>query len=205
VLLGFLAQHLAVELTAQTARQDGTRREEICVAGLLTGPKHNRVYGSGQLLVNLPYASPDAGRRAEVALEAALRHGLDRFAERFLPISEFALTAAQATSVTRLEWLKRRLPTLSCTDPQLEAMLERGAGIARWPDDEPAFSCDAIWMGGVPAGFTAVFGPGDLAANHAHARGEFARLDELERFAGAVARILLSFAAIGEHTGIGAT
>jgi hypothetical protein len=46
----------------------------------------------------------------------------------------------------------------------------------------------------VPGAFTAVLGPGDLAANHAHAHGEFADLTDLERFAADVARILVRFA-----------
>jgi acetylornithine deacetylase/succinyl-diaminopimelate desuccinylase-like protein len=186
VLLGFLAQYLGLALAAHAA--DG----QVCVAGLHTGHLHNRVYGSGELLVNLSYTSPAAGRRLESAFAAALREGLAEFASRFASTREFALTAAQAASVTRLEWLKQGLPTLANTDPWCEALLE-GAGLARWPVDEPAFTCDAIWMDGLPGTFTAVFGPGDLAANHAHAAGEFADLAELERFAADVARLLVSF------------
>lgn len=186
VLLGFLAQHLGLALGGEAA--DG----QVCVAGLHTGHLHNRVYGTGELLVNLSYATPAAGRRLESAFAAALRDGLAEFARRFASTREFARTAAEASSVTRLEWLKRGLPTLANADPWCEALLN-GAGLARWPADEPAFTCDAIWMGGVPGTFTAVLGPGDLAANHAHARGEFADLAELERFAADVARILVTF------------
>ncbi|MGH3898730.1 MAG: M20/M25/M40 family metallo-hydrolase [Pseudonocardiaceae bacterium] len=186
VLLGFLAQHLALALAPHAA--DGP----VCVAGLHTGRLHNRVYGTGELLVNLSYTSPQAGRRLEAAFAVALRDGLAEFARRFASTRDFALTAAQAASVTRLEWLKQGLPTLANTDPWCEALLDR-AGLARWPADEPAFTCDAIWMDGVPGTFTAVFGPGDLAANHAHAAGEFAELAELERFAADVARTLVSF------------
>lgn len=187
VLLGFLAQHLGLTLAQHAA--DG----QVCVAGLHTGHLHNRVYGTGELLVNLSYTSPEAGRRLESAFSAALRDGVAEFTRRFASTREFALTAAQAASVTRLEWLKQGLPTLVNTDPWCEALLD-GAGLARWPDDEPAFTCDAIWCNGVAGAFTAVFGPGDLAANQAHARGEFAELAELERFAADVARILVSFA-----------
>ncbi|MGH3827578.1 MAG: M20/M25/M40 family metallo-hydrolase [Pseudonocardiaceae bacterium] len=186
VLLGFLAQHLGLALTGHDAHG------QVCVAGLHTGPLHNRVYGTGELLVNLSYATPEAGRALEAAFAAALRDGLAEFTRRFASTREFALTAAAAAAVTRLEWLKRGLPTLVSTDPWGAALLA-GAGLERWPDDEPAFTCDAIWMNGVPGTFTAVLGPGDLAANHAHARGEFAELAELERFAADVARILVSF------------
>jgi acetylornithine deacetylase/succinyl-diaminopimelate desuccinylase-like protein len=54
-------------------------------------------------------------------------------------------------------------------------------------------------MDGVPDAYTAVFGPGDLDANHAHAPGEFARLAELEDFASGIARILVGFAAYHKH------
>jgi acetylornithine deacetylase/succinyl-diaminopimelate desuccinylase-like protein len=187
VLLGFLAQHLGLALASHSA--DG----RVCIAGMQTGPLHNRVYGTGELLVNLSYASPDTGRRLESALAAALHHGLADFAQRFASTREFALTAAQAGSVTRLEWLKRGLPTLANTDSWCEALLAE-AGLGRWPADEPTFTCDAIWMNGVPGTFTAGFGPGDLATNHAHARGEFAELAELERFATDIAQILVLFA-----------
>ncbi|MGH3874245.1 MAG: M20/M25/M40 family metallo-hydrolase [Pseudonocardiaceae bacterium] len=186
VLLGFLAQHLGLALAPHTA--DG----QVCIAGLHTGHLHNRVYGTGELLVNLSYTTPEAGRRLESAFTAALRTGLAEFTRRFASTRDLAHTAAQAASVTRLEWRKQGLPTLANTDPWCEALLD-GAGIARWPADEPAFTCDAIWMDGVPGTFTAVFGPGDLAANHAHAQGEFADLAELERFAADVARILVHF------------
>ena len=187
VLLGFLAQHLAAALSRPAA--DG----RTCVAGLHTGVRHNRVYGSGELLLNLAYGCADTGRRLERALEAALASGLSAFADRFGALPEFARTAADAARVTALEWLKRGLPTLANADPGMEAVLA-AAGIARWPDDEPAFTCDAIWLGGVPDTFTVVLGPGDLAANNAHADGEFADLTDLEQFARAVARILADLA-----------
>ena len=187
VLLGFLAQYLALAL--RPAASDG----RVCIAGLRTGPLHNRVYGTGELLVNVSYTSAAAGRQLEQALAAALGEGLAEFSRRFGQVRELALTAAEAASVTGLEWLKRGLPTLACTDPPTEDLLERHAGVARWPDDEPAFTCDAIWMGSVWGAFTIVCGPGDLAVNNAHASGEYADRAELERFATAIARMLLAF------------
>ncbi|KDN86649.1 peptidase M20 [Kitasatospora cheerisanensis KCTC 2395] len=62
------------------------------------------------------------------------------------------------------------------------------------PDEEPAFTCDAIWAADLPDAFTVVLGPGDLGANRAHAEGEFAELAQLEGFASAVARLLVAFA-----------
>lgn len=188
VLLGFLAQHVGGALVPQVP--DG----RVCIAGLHTGRLHNRVYGSGELLLNLSYASAVSGAELETAVSTALRDGIMDFTARFGSIREFARTAADAAEVTRLEWYKRGLPTLAGSDEWGEALLGDGAGIARWPDDEPAFTCDAIWMSGVPGAFTVVLGPGSLAANNAHAQGEYAELAELEAFAAAVARIVVCFA-----------
>ncbi|MGQ0838224.1 M20/M25/M40 family metallo-hydrolase [Actinokineospora sp.] len=185
VLLGFLAQYLAVELSGGAG--------QACIAGLHTGTRHNRVYGSGELLVNLAYATESAGAALTATLDRAVSDGLDRFGARFAAVPDFARTAAEASSVTTVDWLKRGLPTLCANDPNLDVVLA-AAGVPRWPDDEPAFTCDAIWMSGVPGTATAVLGPGDLAANNAHAEGEFAALADLTAFAGQVSRVLRAFA-----------
>ncbi|MEV5831222.1 M20/M25/M40 family metallo-hydrolase [Spirillospora sp. NPDC052242] len=186
VLLGHLAQWLGSALDPYAAQA------AVCVAGLETGSRHNKVYGSGSLLLNLAYASMDAGRRMEREVEAALREGLDAFAARFGDSMLFARTAADAHAVTRLEWRKRGLPVLDDRSAWGHALLER-AGIPPWPPDEPGFTCDAIWMSQVPGACTVVLGPGDLAANNAHAEGEFADAADLAAFAGDVARILIAF------------
>ncbi len=186
VLLGHLARHLGRSLDAHA------RSGAVCLAGLHTGTLHNRVYGSGSLLLNLAYADAAAGRALERALTDALDAGLDAFTKDFADTALFARTAADARALTRLEWTKRGLPALDDRDPWGPALLRR-AGIAPWPADEPAFTCDAIWMSGVAGASTAVLGPGDLAANNAHADDEFARADELDGFADAVARLLAAF------------
>lgn len=186
VLLGFLAQHLGHALA-------GTG---MCVAGLHTGRMHNRVYGDGRLLLNLGYATTASGVRLERALRAALDDGLAAFTARFGTVRELTRTAVDAGKITTLEWHKRGLPTLTgcapwCTD------LFTAAGIPRWPADEPAFTCDAIWLHDRPGTATVVLGPGSLATNNAHACGEYADLADLERFAAAVTRTLHLFAAKG--------
>lgn len=187
VLLGFLAQYLGRALDPLTA--EGS----VCVAGLHTGTRHNKVYGGGSLLLNLAYASTSSARRLERTLRIALEDGLEAFAGAFEGTALFARTAADARAITRLEWRKRGLPVLDDRDVWGHALLRDAAGITPWPADEPAFTCDAIWMSGVPGACTVVLGPGDLAANNAHADGEFARVDELAEFAGAVARLLVAF------------
>ncbi len=187
VLLGFLAQHLGAALAGQRADS------RLCVAGLHTGRMHNRVYGNGELLLNLSYAASVSADELQTSVAATLREGITEFTARFGSIREFARTAADAADVTHLEWYKRGLPTLAGADEWCETLLLDGAGIPRWSDAVPAFTCDAIWMNGVPGAFTVVLGPGSLEANNAHAQGEFADLAALEAFAAAVARIVICF------------
>ncbi|WP_329078224.1 M20/M25/M40 family metallo-hydrolase [Streptomyces niveus] len=188
VLLGYLAQHLAAELPPYAV--DG----QVCVAGLHTGSMHNKVYGTGQLLINLSYGSKDTGRKLEAALDDVLRTGVERFRERFADSPTFATTARDAARVTHLDWLKRRLPALYADDAWVRELLLDRAGLAPWPAELPAFTCDAIWLAGVPGTSTVVFGPGDLGANQAHAEGEFADLADLDRYARHIGRLLTSFA-----------
>ncbi|MEV8476112.1 M20/M25/M40 family metallo-hydrolase [Streptomyces sp. NPDC051173] len=196
VLLGFLAQHLAERLPGSA---EGGR---VCVAGLHTGRMHNKVYGTGQLLLNLAYATTAAGRTLTEALERELPEALDAFAQRFGRQPDFARTAADAHTVTTLRWLKRGLPALDGDSPRsswAERLLGQEAGIPYAPQDWPACTCDAIWMQGVPDAYTAVYGPGDLEANHAHAAGEFAEAHSLEEFATGITSLLKQFAQATEE------
>ncbi|MGW0362735.1 M20/M25/M40 family metallo-hydrolase [Streptomyces sp. NPDC002990] len=195
VLLGFLAQHLAGALgpSAAVPSASGGPSFTACVAGLHTGTLHNKVHGTGSLLLNLAYATAAGGSAAERALTRALDEGLREFTARFSGAPLFSRTAADAARITRLEWEKRGLPALGA-QPQWGGELLARAGVDRWPDDEPGFTCDAIWMEGVPDTFTTVFGPGSLDANRAHAAGEFVDLDDLEAFAARIAALLITFA-----------
>ncbi|MDI3405719.1 M20/M25/M40 family metallo-hydrolase [Streptomyces cavernicola] len=191
VLLGHLAHHLATTLPA---RAHGA---QVCVAGLHTGHQHNKVYGSGRLLLNIAYPDPSCGRAAEAALHESLREGLAAFRAGAQSHPALARTAEDAAEVTSVRWLKHGLPALNGPAGDgswAEELLERDCGLTRWPAHEPAFTCDALWMSGVPDTYTAVFGPGSLDANRAHAEGEYADLAELDRYATEVARILLAFA-----------
>jgi acetylornithine deacetylase/succinyl-diaminopimelate desuccinylase-like protein len=194
VLLGAIAQHLAAVLPGHAP--DG----QVCVAGLHTGHLHNRVYGSGRLLLNLSYGSAETGRELQEATERAVADAVEAFAGRFRDHRDLARTAAEATRVTYIEWYKRGLPALSATpDPWAQSLLEVDTGIAPWPAFEHAFTCDAIWMERVPGTYTAVYGPGELGANRAHAAGEYVDLEDLERYADGVARILVQLARRTHH------
>jgi acetylornithine deacetylase/succinyl-diaminopimelate desuccinylase-like protein len=190
VILGHLAQHLAREAVPRI-EELGAR---ACVAGLETGAKHNRVYGSGNLWLNVAYGRVESGRRVETVLERAFAAGCDDFAERFRSVPGFERSASDVRRVTRLEWTKRGLPVLRNRDPLLEELLEE-AGIYPAPRRatlDGTFTCDAIWLHDRP--YTIVYGPGTLAGNFAHADGEFVDEADLERFAAGVAGIVTGFA-----------
>ncbi|WNV82867.1 M20/M25/M40 family metallo-hydrolase [Umezawaea sp. Da 62-37] len=186
VLLGFLAQHLATALAGRVP--DG----KVCVAGLHTGRTHNRVHGTGELLLNLSYGSAESAAVLAGALEEGLREGLAEFTERFRGTQPFHRTAVRAAAITALEWRKRGLPALRDHEvPELHGI------VPPWPADEPGFTCDAIWMTDVPGTRTAVLGPGSLEANNAHARGEHAHVGELDRFSAVVGELVTRFARNG--------
>ncbi|MFF0461870.1 M20/M25/M40 family metallo-hydrolase [Streptomyces mexicanus] len=186
VLLGFLAQHLAAHLDGAVP---GAR---VCLAGLHTGHTHNRVHGTGTLLANLSYRTTADGGHLKDALTRHVTEGLARFTELFAGAGEFARTARDASRITRLTWDKHGLPALDNRDPWAEALLTRAG--ARPAGDAPGFTCDAVWAAGLDDAFTAVLGPGDLAANRAHAPGEFVHLADLEDFARVVHRLVTLFA-----------
>ncbi|MGW3659754.1 M20/M25/M40 family metallo-hydrolase [Streptomyces sp. NPDC005151] len=188
VLLGHMAQYLATVLPSHAV--DG----QVCIAGLHTGDLHNKVYGSGQLLLNLSYGSRKSGEALEHALAEAVRTGLEEFRSRFAGMPLLAGTARDAARIVRLEWLKRGLPALGTPDTWAEELLLHRSGLTPWPAGQPAFTCDAIWLADVPGTSTVVFGPGELGANHAHAHGEFADLTDLDHYASALVRLLTSFA-----------
>ncbi|WP_433700321.1 M20/M25/M40 family metallo-hydrolase [Nocardiopsis sp. CA-288880] len=186
VLLGFLAQRMGRALDAHA------RNGAVCVAGLHTGTLHNRVYGSGDLLLNLSYADARAGRTLEEAVRGAFDTALAEFGSAFADTALFARTAADARRLTRLDWPKRGLPVLDDRDRWGHDLLRR-AGVPAWPAGEPAFTCDAIWMADVPDTCTVVLGPGDLDADGAHGDDERVRLSDLDGYADTVARLLTAF------------
>ncbi|GAA3167893.1 MULTISPECIES: M20/M25/M40 family metallo-hydrolase [Streptomyces] len=188
-LLGHLAHHLA---TVLPGRVPGAG---VCVAGLHTGVRHNKVYGTGRLLLNLSYGTRATARAAEAALHTAVREGIAAFRASAAAEPTLARTARDAAALTTVRWHKRGLPALDSRATWADELLTEDAGLTRWPDGEPAFTCDAIWMADLPDTCTAVLGPGDLGANRAHAAGEFADLADLDRYAEEIARVLTAFAA----------
>lgn len=186
VLLGFLADRIAHRV-APAVRSAGGK---TCVAGLHTGTLHNRVYGSGQLLVNFAYAEAETAAVIEALVDEELRAATQAFTRRYADSPIAARTAERIEDVLRVRWVKRGLPTLANRDAFVEGLLTEAGFDRHGPDSAlRPFTCDAIWF--AEAGAHAVIaGPGDLGANNAHADGEHVHVDELDRFARQVSVLL---------------
>ncbi|MFD9906472.1 M20/M25/M40 family metallo-hydrolase [Streptomyces sp. NPDC059063] len=192
--LGFLACHLGRELD-RAARDSGAK---VCVAGVRTGTAHNRVYGSGELLLNIAYFDTATGQRLAAEVERLTAEAGKRFADRFAGTAVAGRVAADWDRVVGLEWRKRGLPALANRDAAMEALLAacglpRHDGVA----DGTAFTCDAIWAA-APGRYVAVCGPGSLDGNGAHTPHEHVALDDLDAYATRVRDLVLRF---GRHVG----
>ncbi|MGN7456998.1 M20/M25/M40 family metallo-hydrolase [Paenibacillus pasadenensis] len=176
---------------AEPARELGGK---VCLAGLHTGGMHNKVYGTGTLLLNIAYPSAFAGEKLRLLTERCARDALLRFADEWADVPEARRTARDATRLCRLSWVKSGLPVLDNRHPAWERLLS-GLGWERNPDDRPerAFTCDAMWMMAKGC-YTVVYGPGSLEGNGAHTARESMELAELERYAGQIKELLLAFA-----------
>ena len=192
LLLGFLAVRLAEHVLPAVGELGG----KACLAGLHTGQAHNRVYGSGTLLLNIGYPDADVGARVAMLVEDQTEAALAEFARIFAGRPSTAATARAARRILRLDWPKRGLPTLDNRDPGLERLLG-SAGLARHGDGGPdplrPFTCDAIWLGR-PDSYTVICGPGDLAGNNAHAEHEHIATDQLSEYATRISALIRRFA-----------
>jgi acetylornithine deacetylase len=193
VALGFLADFLARRLGTAVHALGA----KLCVAGLHTGTSHNRVYGTGELRMNIAYQDARQAAAAERELAALLPQAREEFAAAHAGNPLTARLVADWDEVVRLDWLKRGLPVLDNRDAAMEALLA-GAGLPRHDGlaDGSAFTCDAIWAGG-PDRYVAVCGPGGLDTHGAHTPGEFVELDLLARYARQIKELVVRF---GAHT-----
>lgn len=190
VALGFLACLLAERVEPRAAALGA----KITVAGLHTGHSHNRVYGEGDLLLNIAYFDQRCADELATLLESTLKEAGELFARRFAGVPGAARLVEDWDRVVSLTWLKRGIPPLANRDPAMEALLgsaglRRRDGIA----DGTAFTCDAIWAAG-PNRYAVVAGPGSLSRNGAHTNDEWIKLADLDRYAESVARLVTAFA-----------
>lgn len=187
-----LLAHLACELAKALSGPAEERRAKLCIAGLCTGTTHDRVYGRGQLLLNIAYNSLADARFLESVVEQTVPRAGRSFQRQFGKLAIAARSAARWEDIVKLDWPKRGLPVLANRDRELEQLL-REAGIARnGESDCPPFTCDAIWLQH-PESYTIVFGPGDLERNGAHTEREYIELDELARYATLVSALVRKF------------
>lgn len=195
VALGYLAAYLARELGPRAAALGA----KVCVAGLRTGASHNRVYGSGELRINIAYFDPAAAAALEADLPRLITAAGERFAVEFAgnPLTDRLVRDWER--VVRLDWLKRGLPPLANRDPAMEELLG-AAGLPRHDGiaDGTAFTCDAIWAAG-PDRYVAVCGPGRLDTNGAHTPDEYVDLDDLDDYATKIRDLVLRFGARAAH------
>ncbi|MGF7047244.1 acetylornithine deacetylase [Paenibacillus sp. DS2015] len=189
LLLSYLAEHMLARLAGPIEGAGG----KMCLAGIHTGMMHNKVYGTGRLLINFAYHSIEGGRRIRQLVEEAVHQLLKQFAIEFSGIAPARYTAEAAEDICELTWVKQGLPVLNNRHPEWEAFLD-GLGWLRNPDGMigQAFTCDAMWAQH-SVNYTIVYGPGSLGNNLAHAEGEFVTLDDLERYASEIRKLLITY------------
>jgi acetylornithine deacetylase len=134
-------------------------------------------------------------------VEQSFHQAVAEFTNQFSSLPLFARSAANARRITQLAWRKKGLPVLANRDAEMERMLTR-AGIRRCPPEwvNDAFTSDAIWAQRSGC-YSIVFGPGDLAANHAHADGEFVTIADLDSYAVGVVSLVRGFAGVQRPNG----
>ncbi|MFD7626605.1 M20/M25/M40 family metallo-hydrolase [Streptomyces sp. NPDC059851] len=189
--LGTAACHLA-EVLGPLAERLGAK---VCLSGLHTGNAHNRVYGTGELRLNIAYHDLAAADELAAAVERALPRMADGLARRFGDNPVARRLVEDWERVVHLDWLKRGLPPLSNRDAEMEGLLA-GAGLHRHDGirDGSAFTCDAIWAAG-PDRYVVACGPGRLDLNGAHTAQEHVAVRDLEAYAGSCRDIVRRFGA----------
>lgn len=192
--------HVAGLLTERVAPVAERLGAKFCVAGLATGPAHNRVYGSGELRLNIAYYDDRCAAELAAAVEATMATAGDELRRRFAGNPVTRRLAGDWESVVRLRWLKRGLPALANRDATMEQVLA-GAGFARHDGiaDATAFTCDAIWAAGTGR-YVVACGPGTLDGNGAHTDREHVALADLEDYAGRCRDLVLGFGAWAART-----
>jgi acetylornithine deacetylase len=191
LLLGFVATWFGSRVLPAVHEAGGT----ACLAGLHTGSAHNRVYGTGSLLVNFAYRDRATADLIETIVAREVSSALDEFAAVFGAHPATSATAKAASRILRTDWLKRGLPTLDNRDPEAERLL-RSVGFPRHDNADGGlrpFTCDAIWLQH-PDSYTVVCGPGDLAWNNAHAENEHIAIADLVDYTTRISALLRGFA-----------
>ncbi|MGZ2409227.1 M20/M25/M40 family metallo-hydrolase [Rhizobium ruizarguesonis] len=176
LLLSSLTAEMSVALSVMCVREN----IKLTIAGLNTGSMHNRVYGTGTVLLNFSYRSVEAARHLEDAFDDIFHAALNHIKTRYGQDHFFARTAKNCESVTKYSWLKKGLPVLSNRSALWESKLAL-ADINRHVSEEDTFTCDAMW-GNIPGAYSIMFGPGDLLSNGAHTANEHIGIGEIDAY-----------------------
>ncbi|MEU5365732.1 M20/M25/M40 family metallo-hydrolase [Streptomyces sp. NPDC005925] len=186
LVLGAVATGLASGLKDRVEGRD----VRCCIAGLHTGTQHNRVYGSGRLLVNIAYCDAGAAAAVRESAEEILTATVERVKEEYGTSRFGRLWARDLGRVLHWRWLKQGLPSLRNRSETYEALLAE-CGFDRLAGDQlgEAFTSDAIWGQGA-ADYTVICGPGGLDSHGAHTDGEYVTVDELNEYARRIALLV---------------
>ncbi|GAA4626053.1 hypothetical protein GCM10023113_21510 [Cellulomonas oligotrophica] len=187
--------HAALILTSRLAPVAERVGAKLCVAGISTGTSHNRVYGRGELRLNIAYYDDEARDQLDRTLaETVAGLGAD-FRRSYGDVPPAREIGRRHEELVSLRWLKRGYPALLNRHPALEAVLDQ-AGLHRRDGvaDGTACTCDAIWGPG-HADYVVVCGPGDLDRNGAHTDGEWVDVRDLDTYAERMYDLVQRFAA----------
>lgn len=189
LLLGYLAQWLMLELSVLIENEGG----KMCLSGLHTGHMHNKVFGTGQLLINFAYTTNESGYQIKEWVETEFERALINFKKKFSTVPSAILTVKEVKEICQLAWIKKGIPVLKNRNQQIEQFLN-SFGLKRNPEDQidKAFTCDAMWAQRQDI-YTVVYGPGSLAENKAHANGEYVNKKDLENFSCSIRDFLVAY------------
>ncbi|MBP2000263.1 acetylornithine deacetylase [Paenibacillus shirakamiensis] len=192
LLLSYLAERMFAKVAPAIEEAGG----KMCLSGIHTGHMHNKVYGSGRLLMNFAYPSNECGYLIKELVDSVIPELIAQFTEQYRNVAFARSTAASASEICTLTWVKQGLPVLNNRHSGYESLLS-SLGWVRNPESHlhQAFTCDAMWAQR-SGNYTVVFGPGGLGTHGAHAEDEYISLAELEEYAVRIRDLLL---AISKH------
>nr|WP_263458432.1 M20/M25/M40 family metallo-hydrolase [Brenneria tiliae] len=186
-----ILSYLTVMLSKELASELNKYKVKMTVAGIHTGEMHNRVYGSGKMLINFSYHSIEDGVIIEELLEGGVTKAKRYFKKQFGLLELFRVSAGDIEQILSYRWLKKGLPVLKNRNVTFEDMLAK-VGIVRHVNEKQTFTCDAMW-GQREDCYSIMYGPGSLELNGAHTAEEEISIEQLESFSQTILRLLDEF------------
>lgn len=195
IILASLADYLTKHLSQKIFNAGG----KMCIAGINTGNMHNRIYGSGQLLINFAYHSLELAQQIEQLFEKSFNEWQQQFTKNYASLDVAKKTALDLRKICNKTWLKRNLPVLNNRHPALEQLF-KSINIIRHDEESSIkpFTCDAMWLQR-PDSYTVILGPGDLSINNAHAEDEYIDIADYDNYAEQITHIVQAFSSYSEN------